>query len=68
MRNVAIALAIAGSLFAAVPASAGITPATPDQLGAQTDVTQARWYGYHYHRWHYRPYYRHYYHRRYRHY
>jgi hypothetical protein len=66
MKNLAIALAVAGTLLAAVPASASVVPAKPAQVGVTTDITQARYYrhyGYrsyhrhHYYRHHYRRYY-----------
>jgi hypothetical protein len=65
MRNITIALAVAGTLLAAVPASAGVVPAKPVQLGVQTDITQARYYYHHYyrHRYYRHHYYRHHYHR-----
>jgi hypothetical protein len=66
MRNITIALAVAGTLFVAVPASAGVVPAKPTQLGVQTDITQARYYYHHYsyrHRYYHHRYYHHHYYR-----
>jgi hypothetical protein len=64
MRNITIALAVAGTLLAAVPASAGVVPAKPVQLGVQTDITQARYYHHYYrHRYYRHHYYRHHYRR-----
>ena len=59
MRTIAIALAFAGTLLAAVPASATVVPAKPAQVGVSTDITQARYYRH----YSWRPYHRHYYHR-----
>jgi hypothetical protein len=59
MRNIAIALAVAGTLLAAVPASAGVVPAKPAQFGVQTDITQARYYRHYYRSYHRHHSYRH---------
>lgn len=62
MRNVAIALAIAGTVLAAAPALTGTARANSPRAGV-TDISAARyWYHHHHHHYYWR---RHHHHRHY---